>query len=333
MKSSIAFLLLVMSSGTSPSRLYAQATSAPVQEEVRLTIAPGLQLPGTLLVPATGGPSAVVLIISGSGPTDRDGNSPALPRPNNGLRMLAEALAGERIATLRYDKRGLAQSAPVNEADLRFETYVDDAMAWIARLRGDRRFTHVVVAGHSEGSLVGMLAASRARVDGFVSIAGVARRASDVLRAQLRPQLATTPSWPEIEQVLRSLEAGTAVDPLPPVMAAVPGLLGVFRPSVQPYLISWFRNVPSTVMASLTMPVLIAQGTTDLQVGVDEAEALHAARPDAILLVIDGMNHVLKRAPADRQQNLATYADPNLPIVPELANGIAQLVKRIADKQ
>jgi len=311
------------------SSLFAQV-SAPLEEDVTLAAGPATQVRGTLLVPKSAASVPVVLIISGSGPTDRNGNTPVLARPNNGLRMLADALASEGIATLRYDKRGVGQSAADNPAAVRFDTLVDDAVAWIARLRSDSRFSHVVVAGHSEGSLIGMAAAARTRVDGFVSIAGAGRRASDILRDQLRRQFAGSSAWPDLEAALRSIDAGTAVDPLPASIASNQMLLAVFHPTVQPYLISWNRYVPSATLAALKIPVLIAQGTTDLQISVSDAKALSAAKPDATLLLIDGMNHVLKRAPADPQQNLATYQDPTLPIVSDLSNGIVQFVKRVA---
>src|SRR5690606_11236335 len=124
--------------------------------------------------PAGGAPSPVVLIIAGSGPTDRDGNSPLLPGQNNSLRLLAEGLAQRGIATLRYDKRGIAESAnaELREADLRFNTYVDDAAALLSRLHDDARFSRVSVVGHSEGALIAVMAAQKAAVDAIVSIAG-----------------------------------------------------------------------------------------------------------------------------------------------------------------
>ena len=133
----------------------------------------------------------VVLLLSGSGPTDRNGNSPMLPGKNNSLQMLAEGLASNGIASLRYDKRGVGESAKamMAEADLRFETYVDDAVAWCEQLRKDKRFSAVIIAGHSEGSLIGMLAAKRCNAAGFISIAGAGRAAADILRTQLAGKL------------------------------------------------------------------------------------------------------------------------------------------------
>jgi hypothetical protein len=305
--------------------------AAPVAQPAQLVTASGT-ISGTLLVPAASGKVPVALIIAGSGPTDRDGNSPQIPGKNNTYRMLAEALAAQGIASLRYDKRGIGESRAAmasGESNLRFDMYVDDAAAWVRQLRGDARFSRVIVVGHSEGSLIGMLAAGAAAADAFVSIAGVAHRASAVLRDQLRPQIGAMPAlWEGTEAILSSLESGSLVSPLPAAIQAVPGLASLFRQSVQPYLVSWFKYVPTTVLAALKMPVLILQGTTDIQVSVDEARALEAAKPDAELIVIEGMNHVMKRAPADRMQNVATYGNPDLPIVADVPNAIAALARR-----
>jgi pimeloyl-ACP methyl ester carboxylesterase len=308
------------------------ATDTIAGQPAHLTTSSG-SISGTLVVPPIAGKVPIVLIIAGSGPTDRDGNSPALPGKNNTYRMLADALAADGIASLRYDKRGIGESraAGPRESDLRFDMYVDDAAGWVTQLRADPRFTRVIVVGHSEGSLIGMLAAKNAHADAFVSIAGVAHRASDVLRDQLRPQIGSMPAlWEASESVLKALESRTVVDPLPSSIQPIPGLAALFRPSVQPYLISWFKYVPSDELGALTVPVLIIQGTTDIQVSVDEAKALKAAKPGAELMVIEGMNHVMKRAPADRVQNIATYGNPDLAIVPDVPKAIIELARRAA---
>jgi pimeloyl-ACP methyl ester carboxylesterase len=311
----------------------AATTSAPPfsTEQVEMVTATGT-IRGALVVPAAPDKVPIVLIIAGSGPTDRNGNSTLLPGKNNSYKMLAESLATAGIASLRYDKRGLGASAKAGgagESNLRFDMYVDDAAAWVMQLRADKRFSRVIVAGHSEGSLIGMLAARKVQTDGFISIAGVAHRASDVLRDQLRPQIGALPAlWDGSETVLASLERGVVVDALPPAVQAVPAIAQMYRPSVQPYLISWFKFVPSAELAAVPVPVLLLQGTTDIQVRVDEAKALKTARPDAELILVESMNHVMKHAPADRTQNVATYSNPDLPIVADVPNAIVAFVRR-----
>jgi pimeloyl-ACP methyl ester carboxylesterase len=302
------------------------ASSAIAQEPPAVAAAPADKtLHSTLLLPKDmSKPMPVVLLLSGSGPTDRNGNSPVLPGKNNSLLMLAEGLASNGIASLRYDKRGVGESAGamVAEADLRLDTYVDDAVAWCEQLRKDKRFSAVVIAGHSEGSLIGMLAAKRCNADGFISISGAGRAAADILRTQLAgklpPELAT-----QSDAILKNLEAGKTTDNTPPELAAI------YRPSVQPYLISWFRYDPAKSIAALAVPMLIVQGTTDLQVTVDDAKRLAAANSKAKLLLIEGMNHVLKEVPADRDKQIASYSNPDLRLAPEFLVGIVDFVRKV----
>jgi pimeloyl-ACP methyl ester carboxylesterase len=203
------------------------------------------------LVPAAG-KAPVVLIVAGSGPTD-DGNSLA----NDSLKMLAAALADAGFASVRYDKRGIGASRAAGPAEsaLRFDTYVDDAVAWIAKLKSDPRFGRIAVIGHSEGSLIGMLAARRGGADAFVSIAGPAQAAGAVLRGQLAgklpPDLAASS-----ERILAGLEQGKTDADVPPALAAL------YRPSVQPYMISWLKYTPAEQLAALRVPVLIVQNRT-----------------------------------------------------------------------
>jgi pimeloyl-ACP methyl ester carboxylesterase len=301
----------------------ASAQTAPTGEPVSLSTPTGT-VSGTLLIPLSAAPVPLVVVIAGSGPTDRDGNSAALPGANNSLRLLAEGLAARGIASVRYDKRGIAASraAGPSEADLRFDMYADDAAAWVKRFRADIRFSTITIVGHSEGSLIGLLAVQRGSADGFVSIAGAGRRADAVIREQLK---AAPPELVAITNaMLDTLVAGRTLSaPVPPA------LLSLFRPSVQPYMISWLRVDPQAEIAQLTVPVLIAQGTTDVQVAPSEARLLAAAQPKATLVMVDGMNHVLKRASGTAVEQLPAYSDPALAVVPELIEAVARFVKAV----
>lgn len=280
-------------------------------------------LAGTLEMPATTkGAPPVVLLIAGSGPTDRDGNGPLLSGKNDSLKMLALGLAQRGIASLRYDKRGVGASAAAapSEADLRFDTYVDDAAAWLRELRAQKRFSRIAIAGHSEGSLIGMIAAQRERVDGYASLEGAGHPAPVVLRDQLAKTPA--PIRDEADAIIDQLAAGKTVD------TVSPNLRALFRASVQPYLISWFRYDPQRELAKLTVPCAIVQGTADIQAPPAEGESLHAAAPASRYIVVDGMNHVLKHAPDTSSQTavLAGYTDPSLPVVPAVIDAVAALV-------
>ncbi|MGK2936001.1 MAG: alpha/beta hydrolase [Gemmatimonadaceae bacterium] len=280
----------------------------------------GITLHGTLIVPENARPP-VALIIAGSGPTDRDGNTPLLPGKNNSLRYLAEALAERGIASLRYDKRGIGLSrvAGLNETDLRFDHFVDDATAWGRRLAADRRFSSVVVIGHSEGSLLGMLAAPTIRASKVVSIAGVGAPAGDVIIRQLSAQLQPAP-LAQATAAVRKLERGELLDTIPP------GLFSLFRPSVQPYLISWFRHDPTVAASRLGVPLLVVQGTHDIQAVEEDARAIAAGHPNATLTLIQGMNHVLKQTPAGRLEQMPAYSDSTLAIDPTLIDAIAGFI-------
>ena len=291
-------------------------------EPVRLDTGTGI-LYGTMEVPASKPPYPVVLIIAGSGPTDRDGNSSMLQGKNNSLKMLAEDLAALGIASLRYDKRFIGESriTGLKEEDLRFDTYVDDVVRWGEYLRKDPRFRSLVIAGHSEGSLLGMLAAQKLMVNGYVSIAGSGRPAGQIVLEQYRSQTLPAGLMNQVEDIVKALEAGRRVESVPPALAVV------FRSSVQPYVISWFHYDPAREIARLKMPVLILQGTTDIQVSVGDAELLAKANPAAKLVVIEGMNHVLKEVPAEREKQLASYSDPSLPLAGKLVDEIASLIQ------
>ena len=309
---------------TEPGKVQGAPAAAPVEADgttVALHTATGT-LYGTLDLPKGAGPFPVALLISGSGPTDRDGNSPLLPGKNDSLKKLAVALKTAGVASVRYDKRGIGQSAAAapEEAALRFDTYIDDAVAWIKLLAGDPRFTKVAVIGHSEGSLIGMIAARRAGAAAFVSIAGAGAPADVVLKRQLAGQ--PEPLRGEAFRIIDRLVAGRTVAKVDP------RLMALFRPSVQPYLISWFRYDPSAEIAKLRIPVLIVQGTTDLQVDAGDAERLHAAAPGSQLAIVEGMNHVLVESPANREENLATYGNPRLPLAPSLVGPLVEFLRK-----
>lgn len=317
----IAFVLLGCTQQTVQTSATPMRTA--ITEDSATLVIPNGKIYGTLELPAGKDPSPVVLIISGSGPTDRNGNSPLLPGPNNSLKMLAEGLASRGVASLRYDKRGIAKSVMQRkEEEVRFTMFIDDASAWIKQLRADKRFSTITVAGHSEGSLIGMVAAREAGADAYISLEGAGRNARDVLQEQLSAQLP-----PDVVKNLRAamdrIAAGERVDSIPPVFASL------LRPSVQPYLASWFKLTPSEEIAKLSIPVMIIQGTHDIQVSMEDARTMASANKSAKLLEIEGMNHVLKDTPAGRAEQGPSYSDPKLPVVPKLLDEMAAFVKSV----
>lgn len=295
--------------------------AAPVvlQRPISLDTGSG-ELFGSLLLPQSAKPVPVVLIIAGSGPTDRNGNSAEGAR-NDSLKRLAWVLARHNIASVRYDKRGVAASlkATPDERNLTLDAYVADAVAWGKSLKADPRFGPLVVLGHSEGALVAALAAPELDPAGVISLSGSARPVDQVIRQQLADHLPPALLL-RSNQILDRLKAGQ-------VDADVPDpLQGIFRPSVQPYLISLFRADPAAAFARLNMPALIVQGTTDLQVGVADAEKLKQAKPDAELAVIPGMNHVMRIVPNDVKQQLSSYNNPQLPLADALGRRLVSFI-------
>ncbi|WP_106495239.1 alpha/beta hydrolase [Lentibacillus sp. Marseille-P4043] len=275
---------------------------------------------GSILVPKKEDKSPVALIIPGSGPTDRNGNALGLPGKNNSLQLLAEGLADNGIASLRYDKRGAGKNieATIAEEDMRFDQFVTDAKQWITKLKQDDRFTDVIVIGHSQGSLVGMMAAENSDVSAFISLAGAGRSIDQVLIEQIK----TLPDnlYEESQAILEQLKQGGIVNNVSNE------LLSIFRPSVQPFLISWMQYNPTDEIKQLGIPSLIVNGKNDLQVPVDDAKRLAEAKPDATTLLIDKMNHVLKEAPTDREGNMAAYSDPSLSLAEGFLEGIIEFL-------
>lgn len=275
------------------------------------------KIDGSLQLPVSKGKLPVVLLIAGSGPTDRDGNSVGLKGKNDSLKMLAASMAQAGVASVRFDKRGIAgsASAATSEADLRFETYVQDAVAWLKLLKADARFSDVAILGHSEGSLIAMLAARQEPVKAYISVAGPAKNAADVLRQQLQGKL-PPPLAARNEEILSSLQAGKTYTDVPTELKSL------YRDSVQPYLISWFQYTPEKEIGKLTCPVLLIQGDKDIQVETAQLAALMAAKPDAKSLLVHDMNHVLKIINGDMRQQMSSYTDPALPLAPELVTGL-----------
>ena len=291
---------------------------AQTEEAITLETETG-EIKGSLLIPSASEKMPVVLIIAGSGPTDRNGNNPMMT--NNSLKMLVEGLQKNGIASVRYDKRGVGESrgSGLQESDLRFEHYVKDAEDWVELLSLDDRFSEIIILGHSEGSLIGMIASQKTEVEKFISVAGVGVPAGDIIREQLKgqPPFVLDQSLP----IITKLENGETEDNVPKM------LYSLFRPSVQPYMISWFKYNPRKEIAKLNKPILIIQGTTDIQVSVSNADELANANKQSQKHIIDGMNHVLKESGDDIQMNMQTYSMPNLPLKKELIAVIVNFIK------
>ena len=262
----------------------------------------------------------LVILIAGSGPTNRSGNS-TVGGINNSLKFLAEGLAQNGIAVFSYDKRIFAQmiAKTVDEKKLSFEDFINDAKDVITYFKSQKKYSKIIIAGHSEGSLIGMVAALNT-ADGYVSIAGAGRCIDEVLLEQIVKQ---SPKIKEAAQEgLASLKEGKTFENKNPMLATL------FRESVQPYMISWIKYNPQVEIKKLTIPILLINGTKDIQVPETDAELLHVANPKSELKIIENMNHIFKEITVD-EDNLKSYNNPKLPVIPELINSITKFVKSI----
>lgn len=301
-----------------------QAESGPVEVPIEAS-GPQGPLSGTMLRSSRAqGP--IALIIPGSGPTDRDGNSPLGVRAAS-YRLLAEGLAAEGIATVRIDKRGMFGSAgAVSDPNaVTMADYVADTAAWVKSVRAKTGAPCVWLIGHSEGGLVALSAAQEVEnLCGVVLIAAAGRPLGDVIKSQLRANPANAPLLQAADAAINELAAGRRVD----VTALPSPLAPLFNPAVQGFLISTFSLDPADLVAKARLPILIVQGGKDIQVSVADAERLKAANPGAMLIILPNANHVLKdvagNSPSD---NLAAYQAPDLPLSEGLVSGIAAFVQ------
>tara|TARA_B100000949_G_scaffold98521_1_gene87960 strand:+ start:1 stop:927 length:927 start_codon:yes stop_codon:yes gene_type:complete len=271
---------------------------------------------GTLLAPRQE-TVPLAIIINGSGPIDRNGNE--MMTKNNSAKKLAEALAKKGIATFRYDKRTLkAQQLNIDEKDMRFDDFIDDAKAVIKRFSELPNYSSLYIIGHSQGSLVGMIAAQE-KADGFISIAGAGQTIDSLIVEQIGRQM------PGLEEC-----AKTAFNELRAngkVKDYNQGLASLFKKSIQPFMFSWMKYDPQQEIKKLEMPVLIINGDNDLQVNTNEAEKLKAAKPNAELVIIENMNHIYRII--DKNDDIAnqkSYNEPQRPISNEMVEQISNFI-------
>lgn len=301
------------------------AYAEPVETYVEAA-GPAGPLKGVMLSPGDP-PGPVALIIPGSGPTDRDGNSPLGIRAST-YKLLAQDLAARGITTVRIDKRGMfASTAATPDANaVTIADYVNDVNSWVAALQKRTGAACVWLIGHSEGGLVAMAASNKqAGICGLVLLAAAGRPLGEVLREQIKANPANGPLVDQAMSAIDSLEQGRRVD----TAGMHPALQGLFAPQVQGFLISEFSYDPRRLLAQEQKPVLVLQGKRDIQVSVADAHLLMQAAPHATLVLLPDVNHILKSVGSDdRRANLATYADPALPLAPDVGSSVADIIKR-----
>ena len=292
------------------------AQNTPVERDVKIN----QFVYGTLLQPKES-TDHLVIIIPGSGPTDRNGNQ-QLTR-NNSLRLLAEELTASGIATFRYDKRVLTllKKRALEEEKLRFDDFIEDAVASVNYFRERNRYKNIYIIGHSQGSLVGMVAAQQSNVTGYISLAGPGQAIDQTILSQIALQM------PDLTNTAQ--EAFTELKEKGKVKNYNPALSSIFRPESQPFMASWMHYIPTEEIKKLQSPILIINGTNDIQVDTKEAEALKKAKPDATLVLIKNMNHVLRIIEGtDGLENTKSYNEPKRPISKELVSAITDFITK-----
>jgi len=272
---------------------------------------------GTLLLPNDIEKPNLVIIIAGSGPTDRDGNQNFLK--NNALKKLAVGLTDKNIATFRYDKRIVKQIRKGNvDKNILFNDFITDAISVLDYFKNQRRFNAIYIAGHSQGSLVGLVAA-KDRADGFISLAGAGQTIDNVILDQITK---TAPMLTQdAEKVFAILRTGKTTNDYPKVLAAI------FNKEVQPFISNWMSYNPQTELQKLNIPILIINGTKDLQVTEAEAELLHQAAPQSKLQIIENMNHVLVPIEGGTLENSKSYNESARTLSPEIFEAIVNFIK------
>ena len=319
-----SLIVAALVQAAAPARADTTAPAAAI--ETAYTIKSGaLGLAATLTMPREAtGRIPVAVIIAGSGPTDRNGNSVMGIRPNS-YAQLAWRLAERGIATLRYDKRGLpGTQGTFDITQMTLEDFAADARSAAESLARDPRFSRVVFVGHSEGASLALIAARQgAPVAGVVHVSGLGRPLGEVMREQLSRQFDSA-TLVRYDTAWKYYLRGDQPTDVPQHMEML------FVPINRTYMRSLAAYDPPAAIRAVRQPVLLVQGVTDLQATVADAERLHAARPDARLVLLPDVNHVLKRV-ADRTVpgQMSTYQDPGIPIVPEAVQAIADWISRL----
>lgn len=272
---------------------------------------------GTLLSSTSNIKTDLVIIIADFGPTNRNGNQNSLK--NNNLKKLASALADNNVSSFRYDKRIVKQikTGKVEVESMRFEDFANDAKAVVSYFKDKDEYKNIYVAGHGQGSLVGMLAMKDA--DGFISLSGAGQNIGDVIVEQINNTARQFVD--QTREVVGKLKAGKTTTDFPPALASM------FNLQTQPFMISWMKHNPADIIKDIDKPILIINGTKDLQVTVDEAKLLAKANESAQLVIIENMNHVLFTIEGDRLENSKSYNESFRKLNQELITTIVAFIK------
>ncbi len=293
----------------------------PNEKEISIISSLGTRIYGTLL--SKNKDQKLAIIIPGSGPTDRDGNNPIGVNANS-YKMLAHALDSQNISSFRYDKSFIGKSIVpgVKEEDVTFDNAIKDVENIVNYMRDTLGYKNIYLIGHSEGSLIGMVVASRKNIKGYISLAGMGRPFDKVIEEQINEQ-----GWPDSLKkrsafIFKQLKMGKMVNNVSASMDAL------FRKSVQPYLISLLKYTPDIEIKKVRCPILIVQGSCDVQITLVDANRLHNANKKSSLDIIPGMTHTLKNAGENCADQNKTYTDSSLSLNADLVKDISGFIQK-----
>ena len=298
----------------------------------------------TICRPAGPGPFPGVVMVAGSGPTDRNWNSPLLPGDNGSARLLAEALARAGFVSLRYDKRGVGPHARENLEALRGRVSMESHTAEVTsavralRARDFVRPDRIFALANSEGALHALhhqLSGAEAPFAGLVLIAPPGRPVGEVARAQIAAQAAGVPNGQALlalyDEAIARFRAGEPAAPDPALPRGVRDLVhGLDAPINLPFARELWGADGADLLRQVGVPVLVVIGRRDIQVDADADGAplqrAAAGLADATFLFPEHANHVLKHEPAAADGGAvpaaARYNSPEARLDPEALDGI-----------
>ena len=282
-----------------------------------------ISLPGTLSYPKSNKKSPLLIFVHGSGNIDRNGNQGALAKANY-IAQLADSLNKKGISFYRYDKRTSNATNYPFLKDIKIEDFVEDVSIAIKNFKNDKRFKSIHLIGHSQGSLIAMLATNK-NIKSYISLAGPSNSIDSVIVNQINKQNHELSKI--TKQHFKELKETDTIQKVNPL------LLQLFAPQNQKFFKSWMSFIPKEELKKIEKPILIIQGKKDNQVTVTDANQLFKAsttgntsfKPAAQLTIIDSMNHVLKTV-SNATENQQSYTSPDFPLSIDLVNNITTFI-------
>jgi hypothetical protein len=279
---------------------------------------------GTLVRPSGPGPFPAVVMVAGSGPTDRDWNSPLLPGTNGSARLLAEALARAGIASLRYDKRAsgphVRENMQMLVGKISMQSHLDELAGAVRTIASQDyiRKDNIFALTNSEGALHALnyqVSSPEIPFAGLVLTAPPGRTVGAVARSQVAAQVAGIPNG---EAVMAAYDAAIAhflaAEPFTPdpslPQAAQMLLQGLANPANLPFARELWKADAAILLKQIQVPVLIVIGKKDMQVDWqadgDPLQRAAAGKRDVSFSFPENANHVLKYEPKSRAELVPT---------------------------